>query len=83
MKTNRKYVSVKPAPKKADSVKPEYYGNGYDVINLCHDNNLNFTKGSAVKYIVRAGKKGVTTEIVDLEKAIECLNREITYLKSK
>jgi len=60
-----------------DNEIPLHYKNGTDkdVIDFCHDNNLNFCRGSAVKYIVRAGKKD--NEVEDLKKAIDFLQREI------
>jgi hypothetical protein len=60
---------------------PTHYENGTDkdVIDFCHDYSLNFCKGSAVKYIARAGKKD--NEIDDLKKAIDFLKREIKKLE--
>ena len=60
---------------------PPHYNNGTDkdVIDFCHDYSLNFCKGSAVKYIARAGKKD--NEIEDLKKAIDFLQREIKFLE--
>jgi len=52
----------------------------FDVIDFCHLYNLNFARGSAVKYIARAGKKD--DEIEDLKKAIDFLQRELKYLDS-
>jgi hypothetical protein len=62
-------------------IKPDHYENGTDkdVIDFCYDYNLNFCKGSAVKYIARAGKKD--NEIDDLKKAIDFLQREIKKLE--
>jgi hypothetical protein len=61
--------------------KPNHYDNGTDkdVIDFCNDYSLNFCKGSAVKYIARAGKKD--DEIADLKKAIDFLQREIKFLE--
>lgn len=53
----------------------------YDVIDLCKIYDLNFNRGNALKYIVRAGKKDPKKEIEDLEKAIVYLNREIIFIK--
>lgn len=52
-----------------------YQGNGFEVIDIIEDFNLNFCLGNAIKYILRAGKKGELKE--DLEKAVWYLNREI------
>lgn len=64
-----------------DNGRPAHYDNGTnkDVIDFCHDNNINFCRGSAIKYIVRAGKKD--DEIDDLKKAIDFLQREIKELE--
>ena len=42
---------------------------------------LNFNRGSALKYIARAGNKG--DEVEDLEKAIECLRHEVEMLTAR
>lgn len=61
--------------------KTHYYNVGkIEVIDFIEDKNLNFNKGNAVKYIVRAGIKDQATEIQDLEKAIYYLKREIANL---
>lgn len=67
-----------------EKVRPHYYdlGDGLDVIDIIDRQQLNFQRGSAVKYIMRAGKKPGTSEIVELRKAIECLTREIARLES-
>ena len=44
---------------------------------------LNFNLGSAVKYIVRAGKKDPTKHIQDLEKAVKYLQSEIEDLRAE
>jgi hypothetical protein len=64
-----------------DNDVPPHYENGTDkdVIDFCYDYSLNFCKGSAVKYIARAGKKD--NEIDDLKKAIAFLQREIKKLE--
>lgn len=62
---------------------PAHYNNskGYDIIDVAQDYQLNFNRGSALKYIARAGRKD--NEIKDLEKAIDFLQREIKYLKTR
>ena len=54
---------------------------GYDIIDVCKDYSLNFNRGNILKYVVRAGKK--TDELQDLRKALDYLQREITYLEDK
>jgi len=59
----------------------KYYKNeqDYDVIDICTDYNLSFTRGNILKYIVRAGKKD--DELQDLRKALDYLQREIEHLE--
>ena len=63
------------------SDKPTHYQTktDFDVIDFSNLYSLNFCKGSAVKYIARAGKKD--DAIQDLKKAIDFLQREIKHLK--
>ena len=51
----------------------------YDVIDFIQDYNLGFNRGNVVKYIARATKKG--TELQDLYKAKDYIEREIQYVK--
>lgn len=62
-----------------DSVnRPTHYTTGnIEVIDFIEDKGLNFHRGNALKYIVRAGLKDKTKEIEDLKKAIWYINREI------
>lgn len=63
---------------------PKHYGgvnNTYEAIKVIEAHNLNFNKGNAVKYILRAGKKNPEKEIEDIEKAIFYLDYEIQKLK--
>lgn len=52
-----------------------YQGQGLEVIDVIESFELGFCLGNAIKYILRAGKKGDRNE--DLEKAIWYLKREI------
>ncbi len=54
---------------------------GYDIIDVCKDYALNFNRGNILKYVARAGKK--QDELQDLRKALDYLQREITYLEDK
>lgn len=60
-----------------DSVNhPSHYqGKGFEVIDIIEDFNLNFCLGNAIKYILRAGRKG--DRVTDLHKAIWYIEREI------
>lgn len=53
---------------------PHYQGSSIEVIDIIEDFDLNFHLGNAIKYILRAGKKGKKVE--DLRKAIWYLERE-------
>jgi hypothetical protein len=57
---------------------PSHYGgenNPYEAIKIIEAHNLGFHLGNAVKYILRAGKKGDASE--DIKKAIWYLQREL------
>jgi hypothetical protein len=65
---------------------PPHYGgedNPYEAIKIIEAWGLGFCLGNAVKYILRAGRKGdpYLTQIQDLEKARWYLDREITNLR--
>lgn len=71
---------------KSDPVNsPGYYAkgwsNGSEVIDIAE--NLNFNRGSAVKYITRAGKKYESKEAEDLRKAIWYLERELVRIAQR
>ncbi len=54
---------------------PKHYkGKKFESIDIIEDFELNFHLGNAIKYILRAGKKG--NKIQDLKKAIWYLERE-------
>ena len=59
-----------------DKTKPTYYGTGFDVIDFCQKNNLDFMQGNVIKYVTRYKKKN---GIEDLEKAKEYINRLIEF----
>lgn len=79
---------VADLPEHDDVKAPSYYVNtpfGMELKKItCH---YDFNCGSALKYIIRHGKKvygGMTAKesaIKDLGKAIECLQNEIEYIK--
>ena len=60
---------------------PSHYTQGkIECIDFITDKKMNFCRGNAVKYIVRAGLKDKSKEVEDLEKAIFYLRREIKDL---
>ena len=59
---------------------PDHYqGNKMEVIDIIEDYNLGFSLGNAIKYILRADKKGNKKQ--DLEKAIWYINRELSKFR--
>jgi hypothetical protein len=72
-------VSDIKMPENPDPVNhPSHYGgenNPYEAIKIIEAHNLGFHLGNAVKYILRAGKKGDASE--DIKKAIWYLEREL------
>lgn len=62
--------------------KPKHYKtNSIDVIDICKILSLNFNRGNILKYISRAGKKENESELKDLLKAKDYLEREIKHIK--
>ena len=60
-----------------DPINPDYYdAGGRQLIDLLE--GMQFSRGSAVKYLVRAGHKNPATELEDLRKAAWYIQREIT-----
>jgi hypothetical protein len=63
---------------------PPHYGGGentYEAIKVIEAWGLGFCLGNTLKYVNRAGKKDINSEIQDLEKAKWYLDRRITQLK--
>lgn len=67
-----------------DNINPDHYkptAKGryarLQVIDIIEMFKLNFSLGSAVKYILRSGRKPTADKITDLEKAIWYLKREL------
>jgi len=71
---------VEPQEKLSLVNHPKHYqGNGIEVIDIIDSFELNFALGNAIKYILRADKKGNKKQ--DLEKAIWYLNNELNKFK--
>lgn len=63
---------------------PSHYNQGkIEVIDFIEDQQLNFSRGSAIKYIARAGKKPTENEVDDLKKALWYIEREIERIKKE
>lgn len=72
------FISIPDMPITEEKVNhPSHYqGNTFEVIDIIEDFNLGFCLGNAIKYILRAGKKGDRME--DLRKAIWYIEREMS-----
>lgn len=57
---------------------PHYKLPGGEAIDITE--HMNFCRGNAIKYIVRAGRKDPSKEVEDLRKAVWYLDREIKRL---
>ena len=75
----RESVFVMSKKQKFEKVDhPDHYqAKGMEAIDVIEAYNLNISLGSAIKYILRAGKKPGESSIEDLNKAIWYLQREI------
>lgn len=72
--------TVEPTPNTEAVNHPAHYNRGkIEVADFIYDQQLNFNRGNAIKYICRAGFKG--DMVGDLEKAIWYLNHELKMLK--
>jgi hypothetical protein len=71
------FIASLPTEQQPDMVNhPKHYNvEGYEVIDIIDAFGLNFAMGSALKYLLRAERKGKKVE--DLKKAIWCIQREI------
>ena len=59
---------------------PAHYTHGsIEVWDFIRDQELNYFRGNAIKYICRAGLKSADTEIEDLKKAIHYLENELHH----
>lgn len=61
-----------------DKINPSYYGTGFDVIDFCQKNNLDFMQGNVIKYVTRYKEKNGKE---DLYKAIEYIKRIIIEME--
>lgn len=66
-------------PKHKNETPKHYKTSSIDVIDFCKIYNLNFNLGNVIKYTCRADKKG--TQVQDLKKAIDYLQRELKHIE--
>jgi len=64
---------------------PAHYGGDttYEVIKVIEAWGLGFVLGNVVKYVARAGKKPGNSELQDLKKARDYINKRIEKLEEK
>ena len=62
---------------------PNHYNKGIEAIDFIESWDLNFSRGSVIKYVVRGGIKDPEKEIEDLKKAIRYLEFEIDRIRRK
>lgn len=75
------YRSERPVMNDAVAHPSHYTQGRIEVIDFIHDKNLNFDRGNAIKYIIRAGLKDPAKEIEDLEKAKQYIDFEIRRIR--
>jgi hypothetical protein len=81
---NDLWVPVPPAaPAEDDKVNPGHYktATGLEAIDVIEAFQLDFHRGNAVKYLLRAGKKTGEAEKTELEKARWYIERAIKALE--
>lgn len=63
----------------------DYYGkeNPFEPIKIIDYYDLNFSRGNAIKYILRAGNKPGEDVVKDLLKARDYIDHEIEKLRNK
>jgi len=74
-------MTKRKTPTKKVIKVPTHYDRSVQPIDLIEAFELNFSRGSIIKYICRASEKG--TELEDLYKALDYLQREINNLENK
>ena len=63
---------------------PDHYNKGdIEVIDFIEAWALNFSRGSAIKYICRGGIKDPETEVEDLKKAVWYIQTEIRRIENE
>lgn len=66
-----------------NKTEPEHYKSAIQPIDVIEQWGLCFCKGTALKYIARAGKKEGETEVDDLKKAVWYLQRRLKQLADR
>lgn len=79
----REAGSAETARERVDHPAHYHAESGREVIEIIEAWRLNFSRGNALKYIARAGRKDPAREVQDLEKARWYIEREIKRLKTE
>ena len=59
-----------------DKTKPTYYGTGFDVIDFCQKNNLDFMQGNVIKYVTRYKEKNGKEDLLKAKEYIDRIIKE-------
>ena len=57
-----------------NKTKPTYYGTGFDVIDFCQKNNLDFMQGNVIKYVTRYKEKNGKEDLLKAREYIDSLS---------
>jgi len=59
---------------------PNHYHSPANIELVDVISHLNYCRSNAIKYIFRAGKKSKDTEVQDLQKALWCIQKELSLI---
>ena len=59
-----------------NKTKPSYYGTGFDVIDFCQKNNLDFMQGNVIKYVTRYKEKNGKEDLLKAKEYIDRIIKE-------
>lgn len=59
-----------------NKINPSYYGVGFDVIDFCQKNNLDFMQGNVIKYVTRYKEKNGKEDLLKARKYIDRIIKE-------
>ena len=59
-----------------DKINPSYYGTGFDVIDFCQKNNLDFMQGNVIKYVTRYKEKNGKEDLLKAKEYIDRIIKE-------
>lgn len=59
-----------------DKINPSYYGTGFDVIDFCQKNKLDFMQGNVIKYVTRYKEKNGKEDLLKAKEYIDRIIKE-------